>query len=762
MKFYSQILLIIIGFAIKVFCQSDTIKYPWPIYPQNQQRNIGGTFGEYRSTSTSGHYHNGTDMSADGGTPVYAVLSGTVVSAFDDGGTGYDSYVRIASVIDGKTKYLTYYHTRPIVSNGQIVNVGDQISTIAIDHVHLIDYRIGEGISGNQINSIRPDGGVQPYNDPWKPYIRYVKFLLDNTDKELNQFQLGNKIDIIVHVEEGNGTSSASLNNGTYEIGYKLLSEDKQTVVYSPPDDGLRFRYYNIPANDYVSVNYYAKESNTSKHVYIVTNGTGASNVASTRVVQNNYLDLSEFPIGNYTIMIFTKDTRGNTDTVYIPITNTDIDLIPPSSPILSFIRKDSTNYFTINWIEPIDSDLKGYRLLYSNDNAYYYERENESTLIKGINERQYFYNLTKPLYFRLYAVDTAYIPNISEQSDTYGIRMKNDSTKILIIDGFNRFGGTGSWSKSYHDFLISHSESFDLSFESCHNSSIIENKIDLKNYNLVIWILGDESTQDETFSSIEQTKIKEYLESGGKLFITGSEIAWDMEGASSASNNDKEFLHNILKAKYINDDSNIYSVFGAANTQFSDLNFLYGTPSAASPYNEDYPDVIDTVNGSVPILFYNESNIAGIAYTGVYNNSEKEAQLIYIGFPFETIGNSESRKKLMNASLNYFGFITTDIEKEENDIIPAKNILFQNYPNPFNPSTIISFSIKEESNVKLKIFDILGKEILTLVNENLKPGNYKYTFDINEINRTLASGIFFYKLETDNFVSVNKMIYLK
>lgn len=762
MKFFSYILLIIISFSFTIFCQSDTIKYPWPIYPQNQQRNIGGTFGEYRSTSTSGHYHNGTDMSANGGTPVYAVLSGTVADAYDDGDTGYDSYIRIASIIDGKTKYLTYYHTRPILSTGQSVNVGDQISTIAIDHVHLIDYRIGEGMSGNQINAIRPDGGVQPYNDTWKPYIRYVKFLLDNTVQELNQFQLGSKIDIIVHVEEGNGTSSASLNNGTYEIGYKLLSEDKQTVVYAPPDDGLRFRYYNIPDNNYANVNYYAKESNTSKHVYIVTNGTGASNVASTRVVQNNYLDLSQFPIGNYTIMVFTKDTRGNADTVYIPITNTNIDLIPPSAPVLSFIRKDTTNYFSINWTEPIDADLKGYRLLYSNDNVQYYERENESTLTMGINERQYFYNLTKPLYFRMYAVDTAYIPNVSEQSDTYGIRMKNDSTKILIVDGFNRFGGTGSWSKQYHDFMISYSESFDLSFESCHNSSIIENKIDLKNYNLVIWILGDESTQDETFSSTEQTKVKEYLENGGKLFITGSEIAWDLEGAANASIEDKEFLHNVLKAKFKNDDANIYSVYGAENTQFVALNFTYGTPAAGSPYNEDYPDVIDTTNGSVPILYYNESNIAGIAYTGFYNNSEKESQLIYIGFPFETIGNLDYRKNLMDALLNYFGLITTDIEEDENNFIPTKNILYQNYPNPFNPSTIISFSIKEESNVRLKIFDILGKEIITLINEKLKPGNYKYTFNITEINRTLASGIFFYKLETDNFVSVNKMIYLK
>ena len=75
--------------------QTDTIKYKWPYFPMTSPRTIGGTFAEYRSTSAAGHYHNGTDMSGSAGTPILAVLPGTVAVAYDDGATGYDSYVRV-------------------------------------------------------------------------------------------------------------------------------------------------------------------------------------------------------------------------------------------------------------------------------------------------------------------------------------------------------------------------------------------------------------------------------------------------------------------------------------------------------------------------------------------------------------------------------------------------------------------------------------------------------------------------------------------
>lgn len=89
---------------------------------------------------------------------------------------------------------------------------------------------------------------------------------------------------------------------------------------------------------------------------------------------------------------------------------------------------------------------------------------------------------------------------------------------------------------------------------------------------------------------------------------------------------------------------------------------------------------------------------------------------------------------------------------------LPDDFSLKQNYPNPFNPSTTINFSIPQSTFVTLKIFNSLGEEIETLVSEELSLGNYKY--DWSAVN--FPSGIYFYKLQTENFVETKKMILLK
>ncbi len=92
------------------------------------------------------------------------------------------------------------------------------------------------------------------------------------------------------------------------------------------------------------------------------------------------------------------------------------------------------------------------------------------------------------------------------------------------------------------------------------------------------------------------------------------------------------------------------------------------------------------------------------------------------------------------------------------NNQLPAVYSLSQNYPNPFNPTTTISFSIPKAGLVSLKIYDVLGNEIATLVNENMNVNNYTVTWDAN----AFASGVYFYKLISDDFTDVKKMILVK
>ena len=93
---------------------------------------------------------------------------------------------------------------------------------------------------------------------------------------------------------------------------------------------------------------------------------------------------------------------------------------------------------------------------------------------------------------------------------------------------------------------------------------------------------------------------------------------------------------------------------------------------------------------------------------------------------------------------------------------LPAKFELSQNYPNPFNPSTSIQYAIAIRQFVQLKVYDVLGNEVATLVNEEKAPGNYEVEFQSSVGSRQLASGIYFYKLTAGEYLETKKMILIK
>jgi photosystem II stability/assembly factor-like uncharacterized protein len=107
-----------------------------------------------------------------------------------------------------------------------------------------------------------------------------------------------------------------------------------------------------------------------------------------------------------------------------------------------------------------------------------------------------------------------------------------------------------------------------------------------------------------------------------------------------------------------------------------------------------------------------------------------------------------------------------TPVTSTENQINLVKNfILYQNYPNPFNPSTTLSFFISHQSFVTLKVYDILGNEITTLVNEEKQPGTYEVEFNSQSHSgevRNLTSGIYFYQIQAGSFTQTRKMILMK
>ena len=106
---------------------------------------------------------------------------------------------------------------------------------------------------------------------------------------------------------------------------------------------------------------------------------------------------------------------------------------------------------------------------------------------------------------------------------------------------------------------------------------------------------------------------------------------------------------------------------------------------------------------------------------------------------------------------------IVTGIENRPSDGLPREFRLLQNYPNPFNPTTTIAFDVAKSADVSLKLYNITGQEIRSLIDENLSAGQYQITWDgKNNVGQQVASGIYFYQIKAGQFSAIKKMILLK
>jgi len=138
--------------------------------------------------------------------------------------------------------------------------------------------------------------------------------------------------------------------------------------------------------------------------------------------------------------------------------------------------------------------------------------------------------------------------------------------------------------------------------------------------------------------------------------------------------------------------------------------------------------------------------------------NNVFEPPLSFDSFQMTYVSGNQSTGTIYFDDLRTASFSPTDVEEETGIIAPTEFSLKQNYPNPFNPSTQIKFSVPQTSDVKVLITDLLGREVATLVNDNLAAGNYSVDFNASN----LSSGIYFYTLITDNFKQSKKMILMK
>jgi hypothetical protein len=163
------------------------------------------------------------------------------------------------------------------------------------------------------------------------------------------------------------------------------------------------------------------------------------------------------------------------------------------------------------------------------------------------------------------------------------------------------------------------------------------------------------------------------------------------------------------------------------------------------------------TVNG---VRIHEPVSVTESAYTTDFITLPKEA------YASGEILVSINRRAEGTAIVSQFWIKETGtgfVARDANASLPSRFALAQNYPNPFNPSTVIRYSLPADANVSLKVYDIAGREIATLVNDFKRAGTYEARFDAGSVSRkALASGVYFYRVVAGSFTETRKMVLLK
>ncbi|MCK5906961.1 MAG: N-acetylmuramoyl-L-alanine amidase, partial [Flavobacteriales bacterium] len=238
-----------------------------------------------------------------------------------------------------------------------------------------------------------------------------------------------------------------------------------------------------------------------------------------------------------------------------------------------------------------------------------------------------------------------------SDESDVLCFAISRGVLDVLVVDGFDRtysgFDGSINLLEVQTNTLVKNE--LIRSVSTCSNEGITKvGGVDLTKYHTVIWISGEESTQEETFSDDEQTKVKAYLENGGALFVSGAEIGWDL--GKKGSDTDKSFYANYLKANFVNDGSSDYKTAnGVSGSLFAGVQFDF-----SKLWSISFPDVIGAVGGAENVFTYTDGVYSGISYKGKFGTSDKTGGVVYLGFPIETAEEADL-ELVLNKTLVYF-----------------------------------------------------------------------------------------------------------
>jgi len=311
----------------------------------------------------------------------------------------------------------------------------------------------------------------------------------------------------------------------------------------------------------------------------------------------------------------------------------------------------------------------------------------------------------------------------------------------ILLIDD-----DAGNSNEAFYTAVMI-PEHWDVAQKGCPTVDV------LQQYKSVVWFTGND--RQTSLTTEEQAVIATFLDHGGRLLICGQNIAFDLGGDGTVS--DSLFLADYLHAQFVADSADVAAVLGIVGDPISSGMMMNLKRTPAGEGNKSAPDLINPVNPEELIFKY----IPGMAGAGQkYENETTGARLIFLAFGIEKIigPKASTPADFMAKVITWLTGTTPVANKKQPSFLPADYWLGQNFPNPFNPNTTIQYSLPQPGFVSLKIYNLIGEEMATLVSKKQAAGRYQVKFN----GKQFPSGVYFYRLQAGNFSATKKFVLLQ
>ncbi len=353
--------------------------------------------------------------------------------------------------------------------------------------------------------------------------------------------------------------------------------------------------------------------------------------------------------------------------------TNVPLQLLP-EPPTHVGARNDGPGRVTVSWQPPATNPSSGHAatgfVVYRSTNGCGFGSPVEVS--GGSATAHTFTNLASGIawYFQVAAVNAG---GESLPSETVGVITAPAGTAChLVVNGFTRCDRSLSPTRYFanningqvtlvrplqinaYDYVVPHGDAIAAGqrfFDACSQSAVMSGAVKLTNYHAAYWILGEESTVDETFSSDEQTNVMHFLNGGGCLFVSGAELAWDLYNLGSAS--DRLFITNHLRAGYSRDSAGTNRATAKAGGIFDGLGSLDFDDGSGDTYRVEYADVLTAQAGATAALVYGHSaggsDVAAVQFSNTW-------RVVAMGFPFETITSRDARRAFLARVMDFFG----------------------------------------------------------------------------------------------------------